>query len=153
MSLIDLIHPETVAALHQDVFRVFTRSFCVNVYHVYRCTDFLGIWTGLRAAFLSGSRFFFMVRSSTFLSAPLSNGRPALAPGVRVSIWRQEPVVSKQPGILAKNPVFFSVAGSPSASPASPFVVTSRRVSPAWRNAAGSAGHLADRSGFFTAFP
>ena len=116
-------------------------------------TDFLGVQTGLMPCSSQAQDFFFMARCPTFLSAFLVTGCRTLAGGVDAPAGWAEAFVRKQSDVHSKDPVFFSAAGLPCARPASPFVVTSRRVSPVWRDAAGSAGHLADRSGFFTAFP
>lgn len=151
----------------QDVPRVFTRLYGeVNVsrgLYVVSCVSrfacrVLSVLTSL--AYRPAScrvplrlKISLMARCPTFLSAFLVTGRRALACGVGVRAERAEAFVRKQSEVHSKDPVFFSAAGLPCARPASPFVVTSRRVSPAWRDATGSAGHLADRSGFFTAFP
>jgi len=152
----------------QDVPRVFTRLYGeVNVHRVSQFAScrsrlsfasVLSLLTSL--AYRPAScrvplrlKISSMAPCPTFLSAFPVTGCRALAAGVGVPAGWAKVFVQKQSEVHPKDPVFFSAAGLPSAPPASPFVVTSRRATPAWRNTTGSAGHLADRSGFFTAFP
>lgn len=94
-----------------------------------------------------------MARSSSFLSASLANGRLVLADGVGVRLGRLETSSWKQSGVQPKSSVFPSSRRFASCTPGTPVRRYVPTRSACWRNATGSAGHLADRSGVITAFP